>query len=158
MQDNALLKAAESIHRLFESQSGLEYLRMVMAQKLTYPFGELLNMSVEAAGEGWAEVSARLDYQFYNPMMRVHGGYLATLMDAALGSAVISKLPEGHGAGTVDLHVHYVRKVDVACSPLLAKAKVLHAGRSMLTAEAQVFDAQGRLCVHGTGTFLVYQK
>ncbi|MDE2384716.1 MAG: PaaI family thioesterase [Alphaproteobacteria bacterium] len=158
MQENEFLKLAAEIHRDFESMPGLDYLRTVMAHKRTYPYGELLNMDVVAAGDGTAEVSARLGYEFYNPMMRIHGGYLASLMDTALGSAIITKLGGGQGAGTVNLNVHYVRKVDVDSSPLLAKAKVLHAGRSMLTAEAQVFDAAGNLCVHGTGTFLIYPK
>lgn len=158
MQDSAFLEAAQSVSHKFESMAGIDFLRAVIANKLSYPFGELLNMSVVAAGDGTAEVKADLDYRFYNPMMRIHGGYLASLMDAALGSAIITKLPHGRGAGTVDLHVHCVRKVDVASSPLLAKARVLHSGRSMLTAEAHVTDAAGELCVHGTGTFLVYQK
>jgi acyl-CoA thioesterase len=33
---------------------------------------------------------------------------------------------------------------------------VLHAGRTMLTAEAKVTDLAGKLYAHGTGTFLVY--
>jgi uncharacterized protein (TIGR00369 family) len=151
-------KAAEISHESFSSRSGLDYLRDVIANKHTYPFGELLKIRVVAAGDGTAELEATPDYAFYNPMFRIHGGYLATLMDSALGSAVITKLPHGHGAGTVNLNVNYVRKVDVGSGILLAKAKVLHSGRSMLTAEAHVTDAAGKLCVHGTGTFLIYQK
>ena len=151
-------KAAEISFESFSSQSGLEYLREVVAKKRTYPLAEMLNMRLIAAGDGTAELEATPDYQFYNPMFRVHGGYLATLMDSALGSAVITKLADGHGAGTVNLNVHYVRKVDVESGKLWAKAKVLHAGRTMLTAEAHITDAAGKLCVHGTGTFLVYPK
>ncbi|MFD8704073.1 PaaI family thioesterase [Kitasatospora sp. NPDC059648] len=29
----------------------------------------------------------------FNPMNTVHGGYLATLLDSALGCAMLSKLP-----------------------------------------------------------------
>lgn len=151
-------KAAAVSHDSFASHSGLDYLRDVIANKHTYPFGELLKIRVVAAGDGTAELEATPDYAFYNPMFRIHGGYLATLMDSALGSAVITKLAHGHGAGTVNLNVNYVRKVDVSSGLLLAKAKVLHAGRTMLTAEAHVMDSAGKLCVHGTGTFLIYQK
>jgi uncharacterized protein (TIGR00369 family) len=158
MQDNAFLKAAQDIHSEFQSLSGLDFLRAVIANKRSYPFGELLKMKVVGAGEGFAEIEAMPAYEFYNPMMRVHGGYLATLMDAALGSAVISKLQPGTGAGTVNLNISYVRKVDVESGLLHARANVLHSGRTMLTAEAQIHDAAGELCVHGTGTFLVYPK
>jgi uncharacterized protein (TIGR00369 family) len=151
-------KAAEISHESFSSHSGLDYLRDVIANNRTYPFGALLKIRVVAASDGTAELEATPDYVFYNPMFRVHGGYLATLMDSALGSAVITKLPHGHGAGTVNLNVNYVRKVDINSGTLSAKAKVLHSGRTMLTAEAHVMDSAGKLCVHGTGTFLIYQK
>jgi acyl-coenzyme A thioesterase PaaI-like protein len=51
-----------------------------------------------------------------------------------------------------------VRKVDVDSGRLTARAVTLHAGRSMLTAETKITDQQGRLCVHGSGTFLIYLK
>lgn len=158
MEDNALLKAAEAAHRRFAAGPGLEYLRSVIADQHNYPFGKLLRIEVVGAGDGWAELTAQPDFQFYNPMMRIHGGWLAAVMDSCLGSAVITKLPDGSGAGTVQLSVNYVQKVTVESGLLRARGEVRHAGRSMLTASAEVRDAQGRLCVHGTGTFLIYQK
>ena len=150
--------AAEAMFADFNSKSGLDYLNGVIAARHTYPFGELLNMRVVAAGIGTATVEGTPDYQFYNPMMRIHGGYLATLVDACLGSAVITKLAAGSGAGTVNLNISYVKKVDVDTGVLRAVATVLHAGRTMLTAEAKITDASGKLYVHGQGTFLVYSK
>jgi len=150
--------AAEASFAEFSSKSGLDYLNHMIATKHTFPFGELLNMRVVAASEGMAIVEGRPDYQFYNPMMRVHGGYLATLVDTSLGSAVITKLPAGAGAGTVNLSISYVKKVDVETGLLTATAKVLHAGRTMLTAETKITDASGKLYVHGQGTFLIYPK
>ena len=158
MTESAFLQAAEASFKDFSTHSGLDYLRAAIAEKRTYPFAELLNMRLVAAGDGTAEIEALPDYKFYNPMFRVHGGYLAALMDSALGSAVISKLAHGHGAGTVNLNISYVRKVDVESGKLTARATALHSGRTMLTAEAKVTDAAGRLCVHGTGTFLIYQR
>ncbi len=158
MQESDFLKAAEASHQAFSNHTGLEYLRAVIADETNYPFGKLLNINVIAADNGTSVLTAKLSYQFYNPMFRVHGGYLATLMDSSLGSAVLTKLPQGSGAGTVNLNVSFVRKVDVDSGLLTARAKVQHAGRSMLTASAEITDAQGRLCVHGTGTFLIYVK
>ena len=158
MQDNEFLKAAEAAHAKFTGLTGLEYLRAVIVDGMNYPFGTLLNINVVAVGDGTSVLTATLSYQFYNPMFRVHGGYLATLMDSSLGSAVLTKLPQGAGAGTVNLNVNYVRKVDMESGLLTARAKVQHSGRSMLTASSEITDAHGKLCVHGTGTFLIYQK
>lgn len=158
MQDSEFLKAAEASREAFSNHTGLEYLQAVVADGSNYPFGKLLNINVIAAGDGTSVLTAKLSHQFYNPMFRIHGGYLATVMDSSLGSAVLTKLPQGSGAGTVNLNVSYVRKVDMDSGLLTARAKVLHAGRSMLTATAEITDAHGKLCVHGTGTFLIYVK
>nr|WP_281432922.1 PaaI family thioesterase [Aestuariivirga litoralis] len=115
-------------------------------------------MKLVAVGDGFADMEAQPSYEFYNPAMRLHGGYLASLLDSAMGSAVVSKLPAGQGLGTVQLSVNYVRKVDVESGLLHVHATALHSGRTMLTAEGQLKDAKGRLCVHATGTFLVYPK
>ncbi len=158
MQDSDFLRAATASQVKFASHTGLEYLRAVIADGTNYPFGTLLNINLIEAGDGTAVLTAKLSYQFFNPMLRVHGGYLATLMDSSLGSAVLTKLPQGAGAGTVNLNVSYVRKVDMESGLLTARATVLHSGRSMLSATAEITDAQGKLCVHGTGTFLIYMK
>jgi uncharacterized protein (TIGR00369 family) len=149
---------AEKSFAEFSGKSGLDYLNHVIATHHTYPFGALLNMRVVAAGDGASTIEATPDYRFYNPMKRVHGGFLASVVDSSMGSAVITKLPAGSGAGTVNLNINYVRKVDVDTGMLIAVAKVLHSGRTMLTAESKVTDAAGNLYAHGTGTFLVYPK
>jgi acyl-coenzyme A thioesterase PaaI-like protein len=70
----------------------------------------------------------------------------------------MTKLGKGVGYGTVELKVNFVRKIDLETGPLLLPANVLHAGRTMLTAECKVADAAGLLYAHGSGTFLVYPK
>ena len=158
MQESPFLREAEEAFARFKTLTGLEYLREAIARKHNYPFGELMKMHVTEAEDGAVTVEAELSHQFYNPMMRVHGGYLATLVDSSLGSAVITKLPAGSGAGTVSLNIHYVKKVEVETGKLFARATVLHAGRTMLTAQTKITDAQGKLYVHGSGTFLIYLK
>ncbi len=158
MEESDFLKAAEASNQRFATLSGIDYLRAVLADGAGYPFAQLLKLHLASAGDGVAEIEATTSYAFYNPMMRIHGGYLASLVDACLGSAVITKLPKGAGAGTVQLNINYVRKVDIESGKLKARGEVLHAGRTMLTGEAHIYDAKGQLCVHGTGTFLVYPK
>ena len=42
---------------------------------------------------------------------RVHGGVLFSLLDTALGRAVIDQLPQGRGCATVELKIDYFRPV-----------------------------------------------
>ncbi|MBO1419180.1 PaaI family thioesterase [Streptomyces sp. FH025] len=89
----------------------------------------------------------------FNPMNTVHGGYLATLLDSALGCAVLSKLPAGIGYTTTQLNVHMLRPLFADSGLLRCEGVVLHLGRTMATAEARVLGAEnGKLYAHATTT------
>ena len=118
------------------------------------PFG--MNMRLIAVAEGSATFEAIPSSKYYNPQMRLHGGYAATLIDSALGVAVQTKLPVGIAYGTIELKVNYVRKMDAEIPRFLCTGTVIHAGRTMFTAEARITGENGKLYAHGSGTFLVY--
>lgn len=141
-----------------QSHSGIEVMRKMMTTGEASPMGSLLGMKIVAVEDGKVTIEATPQTQFYNPLMRIHGGYTATLIDTAMGSAVFTKMSAGQGVGTIVLNVNYVSKIDVETGTLTITGQVLHAGRTMLTAEARVTDANGKLLAHGTGTFLIYPK
>ncbi len=147
-----------TIYDRYNEMTGLEFLRDLISRGDASPMGNTMNQTVVEAGDGTAVVEAIPDARFFNTMRRMHGGFVATLIDTGLGCAVMTKLGKGVGYGTVELKVNYVRKVDLETGPLLCRANVLHAGRTMLTAECKVADAAGLLYAHGSGTFLVYPK
>lgn len=147
-----------SVYELFEQLTGLEYLQEMIKRGDATPMGKTMNLRIVDARDGFATVEGIPDERFYNSMRRMHGGFVASLIDTGLGCAVMTKLGKGVGYGTIELKVNYVRKVDVETGPLLCTSNVLHAGRTMLTAECKVADAAGKLYAHGSGTFLVYPK
>ena len=137
-------------------QSGLEYLRSLLKDWHGSAMAETMNMRLIAVDDGSATFEAFPSPKYYNPQMRLHGGYAATLIDSATGCAVQTKLPARVGYGTVELKVNYVRRIDAETGRLLCTGNVIHAGRTLLTAEAKVTDEAGKLYAHGSGTFLVY--
>ena len=156
--ENQFLAEAQQAYADFERLSGLELMQQSVKNGASYPFAKLLGMRLVAAQDGYVTIEAEPKFDFYNPMNRIHGGWLASIMDSVLGSAVLTKLAAGQGAGTVQLSVNYVRKVSVESGVLRAEARVQHAGRSMLTATGEIRDSRGELCVHGSGTFLPYKR
>ena len=137
-------------------QSGLEYLRQRIDDWHGSPMADTMNMRLIAVAEGSATFEAIPSSKYYNPQMRLHGGYAATLIDSALGVAVQTKLPVGIAYGTIELKVNYVRKMDAEIPRFLCTGTVIHAGRTMFTADARIVDDNGKLYAHGSGTFLVY--
>ncbi|MFI9363261.1 PaaI family thioesterase [Kitasatospora sp. NPDC053057] len=102
---------------------------------------------------GTAVFEGEVGDHLFNPMNTVHGGYLATLLDSALGCAVLSKLPAGVGYTTTQLNVHMLRPLFADSELLRCEGVVLHQGRTMATAEARVVGAEsGKLYAHATTT------
>jgi uncharacterized protein (TIGR00369 family) len=78
-----------------------------------------------------------------------HGGILAALIDTASDYALAAKI--GGPVPTVDLRVDYHRAA--LAGELRFEARVIKLGRTFSTAEASVFDEQGRLLASGRGVF-----
>ena len=92
----------------------------------------------------------------YNLQGTVHGGWAATLLDSAMGCAVISTMPPGRSHTTTELSIRYVRALTVATGPVRAEAVVLHVGRRLATAEGRMIGvADGKLYAHGQTSCMV---
>lgn len=139
-------------------QSGLESLREHLKDWHGSAMAETMNFRLIAVDDGSATFEAFPSARYFNPQMRLHGGYAATLIDSATGCAVQTKLPAGIGYGTIELKVNYVGKIDASVKRLICTGTVIHAGRTMLTADARLTGENGKLYAHGSGTFLVYPK
>ncbi|HZG77537.1 MAG TPA: PaaI family thioesterase [Paenibacillus sp.] len=85
-----------------------------------------------------------------NAMGIVHGGVLSSLIDNAMGLAVMRMHPDKRTV-TTNLNVHFV--ASLGPGPLTTTATVLHETRSTVTVEARVTDGDGRLGTIGTGSF-----
>lgn len=108
------------------------------------------------AGDGFAVIESIAAEKFYNPQMRAHGGFAATIIDSAMGCAVFTKLAGEAGYGTIEMKVNYVGKLDETVGVITCRGSVIHAGRTLFTAEARLTGPTGKLYAHGSGTFLVY--
>jgi uncharacterized protein (TIGR00369 family) len=136
--------------------SGLDFLRGM--RERTYPappFAHATDIWIAEVGSGRIVFAAIPSSRFYNPMGTVHGGWIATLLDSAMGCAVHSVMKAGQSYTTVDMTVSFVRPVLEKTGKLRCEGKVIHAGGRIATAEGRVWDAGGRLVAHGTETCVV---
>lgn len=78
----------------------------------------------------------------------VHGGVLATMVDAASLVAAFTKLRPGQlPAGTADLAITYLRQAHG--DEIHADARVLRHGRQLSVIEVDITDAEQTLCARG---------
>ena len=87
----------------------------------------------------------------------VGGGWYATILDSALGCAVHTLMPTGHGYTTAELSVTIVRAASHATGPLRAIGTVIHCGKRLATAEGRIVGPEGKLYAHATTTCLVFE-
>lgn len=113
------------------------------------PFVELLGFELLRMEGGEAEIAYRPTDEHLNSFDVVHGGASMTLMDVVMANAARS-VELDMGCITIEMKTSFMR---AAKGPLLAKGKLLHRTATMAFTEASVFDASGKLCSHGTGTF-----
>jgi uncharacterized protein (TIGR00369 family) len=136
--------------------SGIERLRAIAAGTLAPPpMAELMGMRLTEVAEGRAVFEVEPGEQHYNPIGVVHGGLAMTLADSAMGCAVQSCLPAGVAWTTLELKINLVRALTVDSGTVRCEGTVIHVGRRVATAEARLFDGDGRLCAHATTTCMV---
>lgn len=134
---------------------GLEVLRDVAAGRLPQPpMAATMGFRIAEVDDGRAVMESMPGAWQANPMGGIHGGVALTLLDSATGCATGTTLAAGQGYTTVDLTTHMVRPV-VPDTPLRCEGRVLHRGRRLQTAYAEVLDDTGRLVAHGTAALMI---
>ncbi len=117
--------------------------------------GKTMRFKATSADVGNVVLEGCPDEDFYNPLGTVHGGYAATLLDAAMGLAAHTAIPRESGYSTIDLNVTYLKSLRADSSPVIAKGQAIHVGRRLVACEAQLMDRHGSLCARATATFMI---
>ena len=88
---------------------GLTFLRNMISQHYPAPpFAETSDIWIILADHWRVLFEARPAEKFLNPLGTIHGGWISTLLDSAMGCAVHSMLKPGHRFTTVDMTVSCV--------------------------------------------------
>ncbi len=127
-------------------------LEQVQALITRAPFHRWLGIKVIAVSDDGIEIKAtwREEWVVNTERGYTHGGVLAALIDLAADWAMVRQT--GRGVPTIDLRVDYHRPT--MRSDLVAQGKVIRNGAQFATAEARIFDLEGKLIASGRGTYL----
>jgi uncharacterized protein (TIGR00369 family) len=141
----------------FAKGSGLEFLQRLGRGELpSPPIGQVLGMVPIEVEFGRIVFQGIPKPEHYNPIGTVHGGYIATLLDSAVGCAVHTTLAQGFGYTTLELNVNYVRALSDQVGPVRAEGKVINVSRQVGIAEGRLTDAAGKLYAYATTTCLIF--
>jgi uncharacterized protein (TIGR00369 family) len=137
--------------------SGLAFLKAMMAGAHPGPPISTANdFWLAEAEDGRVVFEGNPSERFFNPLGTIHGGWIATLLDSAMGCAVHSTLKPGFGYTTIDMSISYVRAVMPTLGTLRCEGRTIHVGGRIATSEGRLVDATGKLLAHGTETCMIF--
>jgi uncharacterized protein (TIGR00369 family) len=117
------------------------------------PFVDHLGFTLEKFEGGESELHYAPLPEHLNSFEVTHGGAVMTLMDVTMATAARSVEPE-MGVVTVEMKTSFMRPAQGAQGfTLVGRGHLLHRTRTMAFTEAHIFDGEGLLCAHSTGTF-----
>lgn len=121
-------------------------------------FWQTIGLEAIAASEGAARLRLPVTDALRNgPRASLHGGVLASIIDAAVASALATLLPDDTEAGartsTLDLNVSFLSAV--TGGELTVEGRILRRGRAIAFGQADVFDEAGELVATGRATYRI---
>ena len=114
------------------------------------PFYRHLGLELEALADGKSAIRLPFRKEYGNSRGEVHGGAIATLVDAAMSQAVRSTVALDARVATISMTINYLAP---GVGDLLGRGTVTRGGRSLSFVEAEVTDASGNVVCRATATF-----
>ena len=115
------------------------------------PYLKLIGMELVDLKSGEATVRLEMRDELRQPHGLLHGGATASVVDTAMAFAVVTKLAENEKASTVDLTIHFLRPVTEGA--IVCTAKVVKAGKRLLTVSAEIVDDEKKLIATALSTY-----
>jgi uncharacterized protein (TIGR00369 family) len=115
------------------------------------PFNQYLGIHVDRMEGGVASARVELGPQHTNNRGVAHGGVVSSLLDSAMGAAVISAIPKEWWCATTGLSIQFI--AGARTGVILATGTVTRKGRSVAFVQGEARDAAGNLIATAQGTW-----
>ena len=118
------------------------------------PFDRFLGTRIVHAGSDGVEVELVLEPHHLNKRGVAHGGVVLSLLDSAMGGAVVAAMPEEWWCATTSLSTHFIR--GPGAGRIRARGHVVQLGRAIAFVAGELVDADGRVVATAHGTWRVW--
>lgn len=138
------------------SMSGLDFMQAMLDGGLPgASIAQTMGFKLHSVAEGKVCFRGAPGFAHLNPVGAVHGGWYGTLLDSALGCAVMTKVPKGSLYTTLEYKVNIIRPVKPGAL-VDCVATTDHAGRSTGVATGHIIDVEtGKLYATGSTTCII---
>ena len=120
----------------------------------TTPFNQLLGTRCVLREAGRTRYEMTVGPDHLNKRGVAHGGVAASLLDTALGAAVITVMAPEEWTGTLELSIQY--REPLWPGTVVAEGRVARRGRTAAFAEGEIRDAGGRILAVAHGVWTIW--
>jgi uncharacterized protein (TIGR00369 family) len=110
---------------------------------------------VDKSEPGTTVWTMRVDERFLNPAGIVQGGFLAAMLDSAMGASAVTGAGDRRiGVANTEMKISFLRPVR-AGSELTCTARVLKSGKVIAFVEGRIVDQEDRLVATASSSYLL---
>lgn len=120
------------------------------------PYYQLLKISLEEIGEGFARFRLPFRQELTQGFGVVHGGAIATLADTAVAYALLSLVQPGERVATVEFKINFLSSV--TGGDLIGEARIINKGERLALGEMVVRDEKGKIIAQGLATYIILKS
>jgi uncharacterized protein (TIGR00369 family) len=137
----------------FAGRTGLELLRAVLEGELPRPpIHHLTGLGLTEVSDGEVVAALPCSRWLSTSAGTVQGGFTAMLAEFAMSAAAVSTAPEDTAVAALDFKVNFLRPVFPDGEDLIARARIMHRGRTLVIATAELINTEGKQVALATGS------
>jgi len=114
-----------------------------------------LSIDPKGTSPGVCTVVGTVEPRHLNINGVVHGGVYATILDTAMGGAVVTRLAEDETTATTSLYVEFLRPAVIG-QELRARGEVVRRGRHLAFVRGELTDQSGAMLALAHGTWYIW--
>ncbi len=118
-----------------------------------------LGIKVRQVETGYARLYLPFNRELSQINRFMHGGAIASLVDAAGGVALIGELElDKENMATAEMKLNYLNPVTMDQKEIEAHARLLKRGKAIGVSQVEVHDASGKMVAFGISTYSIFSR
>jgi uncharacterized protein (TIGR00369 family) len=139
----------------WDSTPGIEVMRRYVSGAFVPPVFRFFGLRGVAVSDGEMTIAMPASPWLSTALGVIYGGALALLADAAITTATATTLPPATAFSPLDLKVNFLRPVVPYPGELVARARVVHRGRTIAVVTCEIINAEGKTVAMATASVLI---
>jgi uncharacterized protein (TIGR00369 family) len=139
----------------WDSTPGIEVMRRYVSGNFVPPVFRFFGLRGVAVSDGEMTIAMPASPWLSTALGVIYGGALALLADATITTATATILPPGTAFSPLDLKVNFLRPVVPHAGELVARARLVHRGRTIAVVTCEIINAEGKTVAMATASVLI---